>query len=244
MADTTAQAGRPIELVVSGITPGLVGEIAIEAYDPTDGAVVLASRTTGITEPRAGTYRTALTFANPGEAIVRWTEPGGTFAEERVLVLAVAPTPSGSYLPTTADVAALLRARTKDINGAELGVFDSTTRPTVGEVEAAIDMAAAEVTGRVGTQIADRWLDAMRALIAIRAAMWVELSYFPEQIRSDRSVYQELSTQFEQGIASLQAALSDNVPAGAGSQRFGSLPVMGATAAGAYGWPENPIEVP
>jgi hypothetical protein len=135
--------------------------------------------------------------------------------------------------PTTQDVAALLRTRTKDLNGTEVGEFTADTRPTTDEATAAIAQAYAEVTGRIGFEIAERWRDAARALIAIRAAMWIELSYFPEQVRSDRSVYQELAQQYANGATALDATLSDNDPGAGGSARFGSIGVMGATAAAA-----------
>jgi hypothetical protein len=36
--------------------------------------------------------------------------------------------------PSVADVAALLRARTKDVNGEEIGTFNDDTRPTSAQV--------------------------------------------------------------------------------------------------------------
>lgn len=135
--------------------------------------------------------------------------------------------------PTTQDVAALLRTRTKDLTGTEVGEFTADTRPTTDQAQDAIAQAYAEVTGRIGLDIAERWIDAARAQIAIRAAMWIELSYFPEQVRSDRSVYQELAQQYANGATALDSTLADNDPGAGGSARFGSVRVMGATAAAA-----------
>lgn len=148
--------------------------------------------------------------------------------------------------PTAADVAALLRARTKDLTGNELGVFTPDTRPTNTEVEHLITLAYAEVTGMSGVYLAERCADLASTLIVIRAAMWVELSYFPEQVRSDRSVYRELAEQFSLGLPNLSACVEGNLPdaGGAGGTnayfRFGTLDVHGWTASPYYGIPPDP----
>ena len=144
--------------------------------------------------------------------------------------------------PTIDDVAALLRARTKDLNGNELGTFTPDTRPTGTEVERLIDMAYAEVAGSVGSVVYDPCAKSATALVAVRAAMWVELSYFPEQVRSDRSVYAELATQWSDGLEALRACVAGNVPSDGGATnigyRFGVLNVHGWTASPYYGSPD------
>lgn len=144
--------------------------------------------------------------------------------------------------PSTVDVAALLRARTKDLNGTELGIFTPDTRPTAVEVEHLITLAYGEVTGQSGIDLGVRCTSLASSLVVIRAAMWVELSYFPEQLRTDRSVYRELADQWTAGMPQLLACVEGNLPAGAdggddgyGALRFGMLPVWGATAAGYAG---------
>lgn len=146
--------------------------------------------------------------------------------------------------PTTADVAAILRARTKDLAGVEVGDFTADTRPTADEVARLIVQAYAEVTGQSGTFLHPRCAGGATALIVIRAAMWVELSYFPEQVRSDRSVYQELAEQYTAGMPGLLTCVEGNVPGAEGADdgsvnlRFGMLDVHGATSVPApYGTP-------
>jgi len=85
----------------------------------------------------------------------------------------------------------------------------------------------------------------------VRAAMWVELSYFPEQVRSDRSVYQELAEQFQRGMPALINCVEGNVPGSTGDDataigpwRFGMLDVHGWTASPYYGSPEYPPAEP
>jgi len=154
------------------------------------------------------------------------------------------PTPPALVAPTSDDVAALLRARTKDLNGSELGVFNADTRPTDTEVGRLIDMAYAEVVAQVGSIVYDPCAQSATALVALRAAMWVELSYFPEQVRSDRSVYAELATQWAEQMPAVQACVTGNLPGGGGATnvgfRFGVLDVHGWTASPYYGAPEVP----
>jgi hypothetical protein len=155
--------------------------------------------------------------------------------------LVITPLPPEAV--TTADVAALLRARTKDLTGTEVGDFTPNTRPTDDEVVRLIAMAWAEVTGQSGASLADRCAGIARSLIAIRAAMWVELSYFPEQVRSDRSVYQELADQYTAGLPTLTSCVDQNLAGdagGSGGYRFGSLDVHGWTSvADPYGLPAD-----
>jgi hypothetical protein len=146
--------------------------------------------------------------------------------------------------PTTADVAAILRARTKDLTGVEVGDFTADTRPTHDEVQRLIGQAYAEVTGQSGSYLHPRCAGAATALIVIRAAMWVKLSYFPEQVRSDRSVYQELADQYTAGMPGLLTCVEGNVPGAEGGDdgsvnlRFGMLDVHGQTSVRApYGLP-------
>lgn len=148
--------------------------------------------------------------------------------------------------PTNSDVAALLRSRTKDLNGNELDAFTADTRPTDVQVDQLIAMAVTEVTGQVGTSAWGPCGPAATSLIAVRAAMWVELSYFPEQVRSDRSVYAELAAQWTEGLAALLACVQGNAPAdGADSNigyRFGVLDIHGWTASPYYGAPGSSSE--
>jgi hypothetical protein len=157
------------------------------------------------------------------------------------VLLTIPPLPP----PTTAEVAALLHARTKDLTGNEVGDFTANTRPTDTQVVALISMAYNEVTGQTGILLGDPCASAARALITIRAAMWVEASFFPEQVRSDRSVYQELADEFTAGLPRVIACVEGNVPSaggteGAGTYRFGVLDVHGWTASPYYGAPAVP----
>lgn len=111
--------------------------------------------------------------------------------------------------PTVDDVALLLRARTKDSHGNEVGTFDDDTRPTAEQVEEQIDTAVALVGMRLPPtdQLPVALQPAVAALVAYRAALRIEKSYFPEQVRSDRSAYDQLKEEYTDDLAALQEAL-------------------------------------
>jgi hypothetical protein len=119
--------------------------------------------------------------------------------------MAVEPDP---LRPSVDDVAALLRARTKDTEGREVGTFTDETRPTADQVETHIDAALGLVSVRLPLTVGDIYQSAVRSLVAYRAALRIEKSYFPEQIRSDRSPYQELREEYLDDLNALTEALS------------------------------------
>lgn len=104
----------------------------------------------------------------------------------------------GGPRPRVAEVAALLRARTKIKGGTEAGNFDSRTRPTGDEVDSLISEALDEVLGKVQTPTAESDYERrVRRAVTLYAAILIETSYFPEQAKSPGSavtVYQALYT--------------------------------------------------
>jgi hypothetical protein len=117
--------------------------------------------------------------------------------------------------PSIAQVALLLRARTKDSAGNEVGTFDDDTRPTGDQVEEQIDAAIALVGVRVPAmdKLTAEQVAAFQSLVAYRAALRIEKSYFPEQVRSDRSAYAQLREEY---LDDLQA-FTDAIEAGGGA---------------------------
>jgi len=113
--------------------------------------------------------------------------------------------------PTVADVAALIRARTKDSNGNELGTFTTATRPTAVQAQEAIDHAVIglhEKVGAIGTGCADT----AKLCAAYGAAAEIELSYFPEQARTDRSPYQFLIKRYEALLEGVRECVLGDLP--------------------------------
>lgn len=117
-----------------------------------------------------------------------------------------------NYTPGVGDVGALLRARTRDSDGNEVGTFTDKTRPTATQAERLIDMAASLVGTTIGYDVPTDLWPAAANLITLRAAMFVELSYFPEQVRAQASPYQQYKLLADEAIEGLKKAKL-NLPA-------------------------------
>jgi hypothetical protein len=136
-------------------------------------------------------------------------------------------------LPTTREVADKLYLRTVTRGNVYLGIFDETTSPKDSQVQRYISQAFDEVYGRIG--VVDNPLLARKAreTITLYAAMTVEQSHYPEQIRSGRSAYPEFKKLFDDNMEVLTAAAGPVVdtPTGGG-------PTSGSPN---YGFPETSI---
>ena len=136
--------------------------------------------------------------------------------------------------PTVADVSRLIRARTKDDAGSELGVFTADTRPTDAQVADLIVQAEGDVLAITGGTMPADAAEAAKSLISLRSAMLVELSYWPEQVRSDRSAYQEYKLLYDEGLAALLGVLfpdtgGGGTPGPGKVYDWGSVPVTSWT---------------
>jgi hypothetical protein len=112
---------------------------------------------------------------------------------------------------TPANVAALLRARTKDAGGAELGAWTTETRPTLTQVDEALTLAAGVVEARVGSPI-DACLAAFNVAVCFEAACMIEKSYFPEQVESGRSHYDQLRAEADAVLVGVRDCQAGNLP--------------------------------
>jgi hypothetical protein len=112
------------------------------------------------------------------------------------------------WTPSVADVGAILRARTKDTNGSELGTFSSNTRPTAEGVQQLVATALSDVLVRTGP-IPSALEDYARRVVALGGALLVELSYFPEQIQTGRSPYAQLRVWYDSALERLGLAVDD-----------------------------------
>lgn len=114
--------------------------------------------------------------------------------------------------PSVADVAALLRARTKDVNGVEIGTFNDDTRPTSSQTITLIDEAVADIQARMGLSPPPELARAGKSAAAMLTACMIELSYFPEQVQSNRSAFQEYWELLQNKITALQEAARGQEP--------------------------------
>lgn len=213
----TARPGESFTAILTGAPQGLVGTLTLGIRELPSETVTSAQATTGITATNLGDstanysgVRTAPTDTTKLYEVV-WLN-GSVETTEDLHVSGTVP--AASLVPDLADVGALLRARTVDDNGNELGTFTSATRPTNTEVLSLIDDAVRDVRRHVGpaldTTEDDNLLASAKKLAAIRAAMLVELSYFPEQVADDQSPYGRYKEMWDEGIASLAASLTSD----------------------------------
>lgn len=138
------------------------------------------------------------------------------------------------WRPTVDDVAALLRARTKDASGQEIGTFTDATRPTDAEVEQLITNGCAKVAALVGWDIpAEAWPEALH-LASLVAACEVELSYFPEQVRNDRSAFAQLWQLYTADVQAFVDYVEAISPPGTIGAGMGSIPALSSTVDFAY----------
>lgn len=143
------------------------------------------------------------------------------------------------FTPTVADVGAILRARTKDSNGNELGTFNEETRPTDTEVTALIAHGVRRVIAKVGSEICEgdgteaakerttELYEDAKDLAAVATAMRVERSYFPEQIGTERSPYNALLEEYKESATELVTAVADHCPGAEAESGMNQMPSYG-----------------
>ena len=106
-----------------------------------------------------------------------------------------------------ADVAAWLRARTQDSEGREIGLFTEDTRPSVGQVDVALKQARTLVAGKMGSAPPDPCGALYETVVALQAACIIEKSYFPEQVVSGRSAYEQLAEELTAAMDALNTCI-------------------------------------
>jgi hypothetical protein len=155
--------------------------------------------------------------------------------------------PIADYTPALDDVGGLVRSRTVDANGNELGTFvDGQTRPTASEASVMISEAVNESYPVLGEDIPDApgsdpnaLRTSAKRIVALRAAALVELSYYPEQVARGNSPYEQYMTSYNQGLERLEAAIAEvNAGDDPGSSGANQVPQFDfpEDAGGVVGW--------
>jgi hypothetical protein len=117
---------------------------------------------------------------------------------------------------TPADVATLMRARTKDSSGRELGEWTDETRPTLTQVQATLDMARKVVAAHVGYPV-DACLPVFETAVAFEAVCMIEKSYFNEQVTSGRSAYEQWRAEADALLLGVRECQQGNLPDATGT---------------------------
>lgn len=203
------------ETSASGFATGLVGTLGVRVMDGL-GATTISRRTTGIVESPAGSgiYTATLTAPSAqGQYVVVWDTGGASpeYATDELLVTYDEPDPLSPVLECSVqDVASLLRARTKDDSGNEVGDFNADTRPTETEVEDLIAQSAAMVNAVANGDVPSRLLAFGQHVVALRTAMMVELTYWPEQVQRENSPFGHIREMFIDALEAFKVALGDS----------------------------------
>jgi hypothetical protein len=190
------------ELDGNGRTTLIADGLQWKLIDLPGGATLTAYPYTGagITKLTGTTDKYIVSFIRPGPEMdyaIRWNVPLLGEFDESFRTYHTLPENAGSFTPDVSDVGALIRARTKDQFGNELGTFTANTRPTGDEVSVLIDRAIADVTAKADTDIPVNSYNAAKSVIALRAAMMVEMSYWPDQIPLNQSPYVQMRQDYE-----------------------------------------------
>ena len=113
--------------------------------------------------------------------------------------------PISEFIPLADDVGSILRTRTKDTNGNEIGTFNGDTRPNGGQVARLILQGAGDLALAVGSpDLPENLWDSARTVAAYRAACLIELTYFPEQVALGRSPYTQLKELYDELLIALR----------------------------------------
>lgn len=193
--------------------------------------------TTAATVPSGGYYR------------VVWLDAAGHESAPTAPALDASEL-AGGVRPTVTDVANLLRARTQIKGGGEAGTFNANTRPTADQVDGLIDEAVDEVLGKVKSlaefaelgpapEECEAYERRVRGAVKLYAAILVEASYYPEQIKTGQSIATLYKELFEGRIKALIAEGETGEAQGMGGEGSGS---GGGTPGDAYwSFPTAPI---
>jgi hypothetical protein len=152
------------------------------------------------------------------------------------------------FRPTTLDVAVFIKNRTVDDTNHFLGDFGPTTIVSDVEVEHLIDLSGPMVLAALRWNplvtpptIPDDNIDAVKSLIALLTATFVEVSKFSEQIARQVSPYQYLKQQFDDMLAQKQGDLGIvNAGGGTGSITLTDL-IASQYGLADYAFPPDPM---
>lgn len=135
---------------------------------------------------------------------------------------------SDSYRPTIDQVGSILRARTKDKYGSELGTFTQDTRPTDVQVSDFIDIAIGDTAAALGQSVPSVLWEAISTLVAINTANLIQASYWPEQIEDNSAVFDFWTKWYTDGLKNMAMAVrAENLGDDEGADGTADLPLWG-----------------
>lgn len=233
-----ARPGDPYLAVLGGAPTGLVGTLTVQ-IENTDGTTAVPATAAGIVEVEPTVYvATNPAPDDPGNYILVWLNGEERMPEDMVVGVdhpaTLTPDPLAvAWRPSVAEVGALLRARTKDDGGNELGTFTAATRPTNAQVEYLISQATGHVASKVGTTdelCTPELTSKARHVTVLYTALLIELTYFPEQVARNISPYSQHKVLYDDAEKELLEGYAEKCGGGGDGEVVGgdgSLPSYG-----------------
>lgn len=120
------------------------------------------------------------------------------------------------YTPTLKEVGSLVRSRTTDTGGNEIGTFNSNTTPNATQVTEIINDVVqelyaagfgADIPDAPSTEDPEVLRTAAKRCAAYGAAALVELSHFPEQVATGRSPYKMYDERYQKAMKQVLKAI-------------------------------------
>jgi len=112
------------------------------------------------------------------------------------------------WTPTLQDVGHVVLSRTRDDAGNILGTFTDKTQPTDDQCRVLIEKAIDDIIPLIGTDIPEELIGEAQNIASIRTAMYIELTYYANEVATNRSVYPELKALFDEKVAALAKAIT------------------------------------
>lgn len=166
--------------------------------------------------PKTRSWTTTLAALESGWYSVIFIDAGGNTSQRSSSVRHGSDVSDVNYRPSVKDVGDLIRSRTIDDDGNELGTFTSATRPNASQVNELIDNALAEAVGIFGTTVpdapaqyndVDAYRKAVAQVVATYAAALVERTHFGKEVARENSPYKQLMIDYERMLARIAKML-------------------------------------
>lgn len=123
-----------------------------------------------------------------------------------------------SWSPSTKQVAAWIRARTKIPGGGLAGDFTEQTKVTKADAEGAIEQAVEQV--QVGLGAAELCKDNLKSqagsVASLLAAMIIEQSFYPETTTGESNSFKSLEKLYTGALKRLEGAVEEQCGEGGG----------------------------
>jgi hypothetical protein len=201
-----------------------------EAYSTILAQAPLVPPITDNENPPSYDFETSQAVFREGWYRIVWVDEAGVEAPTRWLQKRVLP----FWAPSVQDVADHVLQRTVERGNKFVGTFTDGTRPTRETVERLIDKAINRVQSKLGENPTGNQQDEARDLAAIRAAMFIELTWFAKEIESGLSPYGALKELWDNSWAGSEGS-------GTGGDVEGELEGMIAYRGGLFSGGEPPL---